>query len=319
MNILISSAGRRTSLVSAFMEACRGDRIVVAADADPLAPSLQVADEGVVVPRLDHPRFVDEMLATCERHDVGLIVPTIDTELPLFAHNRDRFKEAGVLPVVSGAELIEATLSKRNTEKVFSAAGIRTPRSWDTNWAVSDLPAEVFVKPDRGSASAHTYPTTPERLQAILPLVPDPIIQEKIDAVELTVDALLDTEGITIHLVPRIRLKTVGGESVEGVTMPDAPIRVWLLRLFDVVADLGGWGPMTVQLFLTSPEPTLVEVNPRFGGGFPLAYEAGAHYPQWILRMVDGESIEPRLGSYRKGLFMTRSLTEHFVDGGWAQ
>ena len=320
MNILISSAGRRTSLVNAFVEACGDSRRVIVADADPLAPALLVADDGVVVPRLDQPGFVDEMLLICERYDVGMIVPTIDTELPLYAHYRDRFESKGVMTLVSSLELIETTSSKKRTEEVFTPAGIRTPRSWGGSLGhLNDLPSELFVKPDRGSASAHTYQSSPEHLEAILALVPDPIVQERIDAIELTVDALLDLRGVPVHLVPRIRLKTVGGESVQGVTMPDDTIREWLLRVFDVVAGLGGWGPMTVQLFLTAPEPTLVEVNPRFGGGFPLAYEAGAQYPQWILRMLDGQKLEPRLGQYRRGLFMTRSLVERFIDGAWDQ
>ncbi len=320
MSILISSAGRRTSLVEAFLEACAGKEKVIAADADPLAPALFVADEGVMVPRLDDDEFLEHLLAVCARHDVRLVVPTIDTELLLYARNRARFEGEGVVPLVSSVSLIETTLSKRKTEATFAMAGIRTPRSWEMDVAsIGDFPAEMFVKPDQGSASAHTYPSTPERLEAVLPLVPDPVVQEKIDAVEVTVDALLDRAGVLVHMVPRIRLKTVGGESVQGVTLPDLPLREWLSRVFAVVTDLGGWGPMTVQIFLTSPVPTLIEVNPRFGGGFPLAYRAGARYPQWILQIIDGRAVEPRLGEYRKGLFMTRSLTEHYVEGEWEQ
>lgn len=302
------------------MDACAGRERVIAADADPLAPALLVADDRVVVPRLDHPDFLDRILEACARYDVRLVVPTIDTELLLYARHRDSFEREGVVPLVSSMSLIETTLSKRETEAAFAMAGIRTPRSWEIDLSsMGDFPAEMFVKPDRGSASAHTYHSTPERLEAVLPLVPDPVVQERIDATELTVDALLDTSGVLVHMVPRIRLKTVGGESVQGVTMPDQPIRDWLMRVFAVVADRGGWGPMTAQIFLTSPDPTLIEVNPRFGGGFPLAYRAGARYPQWILRMLDDEPLEPRLGDYRQGLFMTRSLVEWYMDGEWEQ
>jgi carbamoyl-phosphate synthase large subunit len=142
-------------------------------------------------------------------------------------------------------------------------------------------------------------------------------VQEYIEAPEITVDALLDLTGEVIHLVPRIRLKTVGGESVQGVTMPDEPIRPWLLEVLGVISSLGGRGPVTIQAFLTPEEPTLIEVNPRFGGGFPLTLEAGGDYPKWIVEMIEGRRVEPRLGEYRKGLFMTRALEEIYVDGGW--
>jgi len=319
MNVLISSAGRRTSLVDSFLEACDGHGKVVASDADPLAPSLMAADIGVVVPRLTEPEFVDDMLRLCQTHDIGLIVPTIDTELPLLAEHRDRFTAVGANPLVASKELIEVTASKRRTEAVFREAGISTPPSWSTDSIPVADDIELFVKPDRGSASAHTFRVDSKSIDALLPLVPDPIVQERIDAVEVTVDALLDRAGKVIHFVPRIRLKTIGGESVEGVTLPDDPIRDWLLGVLSVVADLGGWGPMTIQIFLTAPDPTLIEVNPRFGGGFPLAYRAGGLYPQWILEMMTGNELRARLGEYRKGLFMTRSFVERYVDGGWSQ
>lgn len=319
MNVLVSSAGRRTSLVAAFLEACEGSGKVVATDADPLAPALMVADAGQVVPRLSASGWLEEMLRVCEVHEISLIVPTIDTELSLLAEHRDAFLDAGTTPLVASAELIDVVASKRRTEHVFGQAGLLTPRSWTVESPPARSDIEMFVKPDQGSASAHTFRADSASLAALLPLVPDPIIQERVDAVELTVDALLDRGGNPIHLVPRIRLKTVGGESVQGVTLPDEPIRDWLLKALSVVADLGGWGPMTIQLFLTSPQPTLIEVNPRFGGGFPLAYEAGALYPQWILQMMAGEELSPRIGDYRKGLFMTRALTERFTDGGWPQ
>lgn len=319
MNVLISSAGRRTSLTRAFMEAVGNTGKVIAVDADVLAPALAVAAEGATAPRLDDPRFVDAILRLCDEHDIRLIVPTIDTELPVYATHRDRFEERGIKPLVSGLDLIEVTSSKRRTEEVFGSRGVMTPRSWPISEIGdgADLPDRVFVKPDRGSASAHTHDLSRRDLQYVLGTVPDPIVQEKIDAIELTVDALLDLEGTPIHVVPRIRLKTIGGESVQGVTMPDEPVREWLLQVLGVVGDLGGWGPMTIQMFLTTPAPTLVEVNPRFGGGFPLAYEAGARYPQWLLQMLKGEVVRPRLGEYRRGLFMTRALMEYFLDGGW--
>jgi carbamoyl-phosphate synthase large subunit len=84
-----------------------------------------------------------------------------------------------------------------------------------------------------------------------------------------------------------------------------------------VVSSLGGRGPVTLQAFLTAETPTLIEVNPRFGGGFPLTLKAGGNYPTWIVEMMTGAEVRPRLGEYRRGLFMTRALEETFVDGGW--
>jgi carbamoyl-phosphate synthase large subunit len=319
LNILVSSAGRRTSLIRGFQQSVADSGgHVIAADADPLAPGLFIADRGEVLPRLDHPEYPSLLLELCRRHEIRLLVPTIDTELELLAKMSSEFAAQGTTVLVSDVRLIEATGDKRNTEEVFSAAGIRTPRSWlveELDGAT--LPPRVFVKPMRGSASLHTYVVARDQLSNVLPLVPEPIVQEHIDALEITIDVLLDMEGQVIHLVPRIRLKTVGGESVQGVTMPDEAIRPWLLAVLVVISNLGGRGPITVQAFLTAETPTLIEVNPRFGGGFPLTSAAGGDYPRWIVEMVAGGTISPRLGEYRKGLFMTRALEETFIDDGW--
>ena len=134
-----------------------------------------------------------------------------------------------------------------------------------------------------------------EQVEAVLPLVSDPVVQEYIEAPEITVGALLDLTGEVIHLVPRIRLKTVG-ENRSGVTMPDEPIRPWLLEVLGVISSLGGRGPVTIQAFLTPEEPTLIEVNPRFGGGFPLTLEAGGDYPKWIVEMIGRSKSRAEVG-----------------------
>lgn len=319
MRVLISSAGRRTSLLEAFRAAVSNvGGVVIATDVDPLAPALLMADRAEVVPRLSDRSFQTRFRDICASLEVDAVIPTIDTELPLLASMTPDLAESGTTVLVSDPSLIEITADKRKTEIVFGDQGIRTPRSWAPGeYSPGDLPERVFVKPLRGSSSTHTYSIESGSLEAMLALVPDPIIQDNIDAPELTVDALLDLEGNVIHLVPRIRLKTVGGESVQGVTMPDEPIRSWLLRVLEVVSSHGGRGPMTIQLFLTEDEPTLVEVNPRFGGGFPLTARAGGDYPGWIVKMLRGEKLESRLGEYEKGLFMSRALFETFVSGDW--
>ena len=144
-------------------------------------------------------------------------------------------------------------------------------------------------------------------------MVANPIVQEELGGPEITIDALIDFDGKPLHYVPRTRLRTLAGESILGVTIDDGEIREWLERLINAAAALGARGPITCQAFLTASGPVLIDVNPRFGGGFPLAHAAGGHYPEWILALQRGESVEPRLGEYERGLYMTRYNVEHFT------
>lgn len=315
-NVLITAAGRRTSLVQAFVEAThgRGAR-TYAADVDGLAPALFLADDAVRILRTDDPRYVDDLLEKVVRHAVRLVVPTIDTDLSILARNESRFAEVGCRVAISAVPFIDITLDKYRTMVAFRAAGIRVPASWIPPLpALTALPATVFIKPRAGSASQNTYTIERERLEGILRLVHDPIVQEVLTGPEITIDALLDFEGVPIHHVPRRRIRTLGGESVQGVTLEHDPsLEDWIEAILDRCAALGAVGPLTLQAFLTPDGPVLSEINARFGGGFPLARAAGGDYPGWLLDMVNGVEVRPRLREFEAGLFMTRSNVERFT------
>lgn len=316
MNVLITCAGRRTSLLRAFSSVIH-DRggIIIAADTDGIAPAVMLADVAIQTPPLNDPGYIDYLKDVIKKRNIGLVVPTIDTELMLLANNKAQLEQVGCTLLVSSTHLIEVLRDKYTMTRVFIDKGIKVPQSWILE-TLDDafLPEELFIKPRDGSASKNVYSIHKNRLQTVLPMVPNPIIQEAIKGTEITVDALLDMEGHCIHYVPRKRIKTLAGESVQGVTIDDKGIREWLLSILAILSSMGGIGPMTIQAFLTSEGPVLSEINPRFGGGVPLAFAAGGHYPEWIIQMLEGEHVPKRIGDYTKGLWMTRYHNELFTE-----
>jgi carbamoyl-phosphate synthase large subunit len=317
-NVLITSAGRRTSLVVHFQRAAhRHDAQVIAADSDPLAPALLVADEAARLPLIATSRYFDALTELVTGREVGLLIPTIDTELQFLAEHRDQLAALGCLAAVSSPGLVSATGDKWLMRELFRGSGVALPRAWlpGPRHAVGgdQIPAQVFVKPRRGSAGVGAQSVAREHLGSVVASLVDPIIEEILEGLEVTVDALLGLDGTVLHYVPRLRLKTIGGESVEGVTIGHEPLASWLEAVFDRCRTYGARGPITVQLFLTERGPVLSEINPRFGGGFPLAAAAGADYAEMLLRIADGESVAPSIGSYEVGLYMTRFYSEKFL------
>ena len=314
--ILITSAGRRVSLLRIFQEAAHGAGLsVIAVDTDPLSPALQIADRGFLTPLFSDPGYLDHLRAIVEREGVRLLVPTLDTGLRLFAENAADLKSLGCQAVISSPEFIEITRDKWKTGQHFAAAEIAVPRSWlPGDLQNADLPEELFVKPRSGAASIDTHRATASNIAALLDHVSNPIIQEFLNGEEITIDALISFKGVPIHFVPRRRLKTIGGESVQGVTIRDSNLTIWIEKLLSVCAESGARGALTIQAFLTSTGPVLTEINARFGGGFPLAHAAGAEYPKWLIQEMLGQNIEPRMGDYREGLYMTRHSVEVFLE-----
>lgn len=315
MNILMTSAGRRTSLLTLFRKAVAplGGK-VFAADMDGLAPALYLADGAIRVPKATSEEYIPFLLEFVKDHDIKLVVPTIDTELAVFAKNAARFEAVGCRLLISSPRLVTACRDKWNTSLEFGKQGVRVPRSWLPEEALkTDLPDRLFVKPRDGSASENAYSVDREDLETMLQQVPNAIVQERVDGEEITIDALIDFNGRPIHYVPRIRVKTVGGESVQGRTIKEPKLGAWLESILTLIGQMGGIGPMTLQAFITNDEFVLFEINPRFGGGFPLGHAAGGHYPQWLVDMTNGNTVPPRLGDYEEGVAMTRSYNEIFT------
>ena len=315
MNVLVTSAGRRVSLVQAFAEAVkvRGGH-VFAGDASGLAPALYKVDGAFRLPPVKSEAYIPELLSLVQAHDLGLIVPTIDTELEVLAENAQAFADAGCKVLVSSPAFVALSGDKWLTQRAFAEHDVDVPQGWTVaELTGAELPEQLFVKPRDGSSSRDIYRATPETLTSILARVPNAIVQEELTGPEITIDALIDFDGRPLHYVPRIRIRTLAGESIQGVTIADNDIREWLTRLLNVAAELGARGPITLQAFLTKRGPVLIEVNPRFGGGFPLAYAAGGHYPDWLLALLHGETVGPSLGAYTVGLYMTRYNVEHFT------
>lgn len=282
---------------------------------DGLAPALYLADRAVRLPPVVKGEYIPFLLEYVRSHDIELVVPTIDTELAVFADNAASFAEAGCLLLISSPQLVSVCRDKWNTSAAFAAKGVRVPRSWLPEEALrSNLPDALFVKPRDGSASVHAYPCQRNDLETMLHQVPNAIVQERLDGREITIDALLDLKGNPIHYVPRIRIKTVGGESVQGVTIKEPGLGEWIESLLVAIGEMGGIGPMTLQAFLKDDNFVLFEVNPRFGGGFPLGHAAGGRYPEWLIEMVGKKPVPARMGEYTVGLSMTRAYKEVFTE-----
>lgn len=316
MNVLITSAGRRVSLLKAFQEAVNPlGSSVFAGDIDSLAPSLYVSDMGFALPSISMTGYIDSLLDIVREHRIKLIVPTIDTELPALSKAAIRFREFGCCVLISSEQLVEISRDKWLTYQYFSKHGIKIPSSWlPENIPDCGLPEYLFVKPRDGSASQHAHRIHKDQLDSVLPLVPNPVIQEDVLGQEITIDALIDLEGKPVHYVPRLRVKTIGGESVQGVTISDSELRDWIVHVLDIIADYGGLGPITIQAFLADKGPVLSEINPRFGGGFPLTNAAGGRYPEMIVKNLKGERLSAAFGEYQIGLHMSRYHVELFTE-----
>jgi carbamoyl-phosphate synthase large subunit len=315
--VLFSGVGRRVELLRAFKAAYQTlgiDGKIVAVDIDPLAPALREADSQYIVPRLADPDSVSTLAEVCRREEVALIFPLIDEGMPVLAGGRQELEETGARVVMVSEDALASTVDKLLTNRLFKRVGVPVPATWLPAEARSaSLVYPVFVKPRTGSASKGAAPARDEReLAYFLDYVSDPIVQECLPGPEITNDVLCDFDGNVLSVVSRQRIEVREGEVAKGVTIYDPEITEACVR---VAKGLEAIGPITVQCLLREGQAHFTEVNPRFGGGLPLAIAAGAPIPQWILAMAAGREISvPPLGTYTRGLHITRYDDSFFLS-----
>jgi carbamoyl-phosphate synthase large subunit len=285
-NVLVLSAGRRVELVEAFraeLNTLIPGAKVFAADLSPqLSPACQIADMTFQVPRVTNAEYCDRIIEICAQNEIGMVVPTIDTELLVLSERAADFAARNIHLIISSPELIQKCRDKRKTAAFLEEVGIRSPEIYDSG----NLTFPCFAKPYDGSCSVGaSMVQSRENLTQDMLDNPRMMFAELIgkDHVEYTVDAYYSKSGKLCCLVPRERIEVRGGEVSKGATRMHALYDFLLPRLKNIP---GARGCLTFQFFAKVEEERFlaIEINPRFGGGYPLSYAAGANYPGWLIR-----------------------------------
>ncbi len=305
ISVLFTCAGQRVDIVSAFR---RAGATTIAADLDPLAPALYHADEKALVPRVDDPGYVRALAGLVAEHDVRLVVPLTDLDQEIVSAARNELAPALVL--APSPAVCRTMGDKYLAHRFFEDNGIPSPRTWLPDDVPDDARYPLLVKVREGFGSRHIYHAEDgEQLAFHLRSTPvDSMVQERCLGEEFSIDVLCDLESRCLNAIPRSMIQSKGGESIKGRSLRDAELITHGAR---VAETIGIVGPANIQCF-REPDGSLpvTDVNPRFGGAFPLPLAAGSRYPELTLELARGERPEPRLGDFREGVVMTRFFSD---------
>ena len=311
-NVLITSAGRRVSLVRMFqraLEELHVNGLVYAVDLQDHAPALQVADRCQTMPRVTDVSYIDQLLEFCIENQIKLVVPTIDTELLILSKVRSQFLSHGIQLLTCSNKINRTFFDKRSAQRFFENNKIPTPRLFSPDEArqFRAIQYPLLLKPNQGSCSIGvTKVNNKKELLFFLDYLEDPIIQEFIEGNEYTIDVLIDLNGGVQCVVPRLRVETRAGEVSKAITVDNSEIIDWVYKISSSLK--GALGCINIQCIQQkNGNLKFIEINPRFGGGFPLSAEAGADFPRFILQMILGIDVEEDLqNTWRDGYMMLR-------------
>ena len=311
MNILILAAGTRNKIVQYFKKALNGRGIVVAADASPLGPAIYEADKYYIVHSITDPGYIDEILDICKIEHISGVISLIDPELSLLAENSKRFKEVGARVIGSSAELCNLALDKFRMYEWLVAHGYRCARSWMDRESFfraldnGEVSFPVIVKPAKGSASINVVKAEDRRAVELLTDYADGLmIQEYLNGSEIGADVYVDMiSGKTVSIFTKRKLKMRAGETDKAVSFKDKKLFSLIERF---MSDTGYVAQVDIDIFEIDGEYYISEVNPRFGGGYPHAYESGCDHIKLILNNIQGIENSSDIGSYDEGIYMMK-------------
>ncbi|MGM9846271.1 MAG: ATP-grasp domain-containing protein [Muribaculaceae bacterium] len=311
-NILFSCAGRRAYLLQYFRRQLdiRGGGKIIATDMQSIAPALASADIVEQVPGVFHPNYIEQLLQICRRHSVDAIISLNDLELPILARNKQHFLAVGTLPIISPPNVIDVCADKVLTAQWLTDNGFKTPTTCTSLSQASTmlnsgtLHFPLVVKPRWGSGSiaVEIVHDTDELLYAfqlakkkVMRSILEHqsaqardyiIIQQCIDGIEYGIDVINDLHGSNITASVKRKIAMRAGETDKAITVDNPTLRQLAQTIGQKLQHIGN---LDIDVFAaTDGQYYVLEMNPRFGGGFPFSYEAGVNLPGAIIEWLQG-------------------------------
>lgn len=316
MNILFTCAGRRTYLLKYFKENLSEVDKVVATDMQLSAPALQIADVKIQVPAVYDPEYVNITLQICREYNIDALISLNDLELPILAENKSRFESLGVKVIVSDSKVIEIAFDKYKTAQWVESLGLKSPKTYvtleDAKNAIKkgEIQFPLFMKPRWGSGSIGLetiadmdeldiyYNLLLKKIKRTIlatASVGDEyiLIQEKLTGNEYGLDIMNDLCGKNVGVSVKQKLAMRAGETDKAITVDLPEVYEIGRKIGDALGHIANLDVDVMQR--ANGDYCVLELNPRFGGGYPFSYEAGVNMPKAIISWIKGETVDPAI------------------------
>ncbi|TGV03923.1 GNAT family N-acetyltransferase [Flavivirga rizhaonensis] len=329
-NILFTCAGRRNYLINYFKEALNGNGNVVAADNQVLAPALIDADIAVKVPDIYDKNYIPKLKEIINTYSITAIISLNDLELPILSRNKEELEKEGARVLVSDKDVIAIGFDKWKTYNFIKDLGLNTPKTYiDINEAIKDINDQklkfpLVLKPRWGSGSiAIDFPETIDELKlsyklqkiklgrSILSRASDEdieqaiLIQEKLDGKEYGLDIVNNFNKEYFGTFVKEKLSMRSGETDKASSVISDAFEGLGEKIGSNLKHLGN---MDADVFLVNEELYVLELNPRFGGGYPFSHEAGANIVSTYVDWLNGKNNQEASNNinYKKGITFSK-------------
>lgn len=320
MRLLLSCIGRRGYIAHYFRPHLGPEGFLVGTSNSHWTPGFSACDRRILMPDIRSSRYLPCLLELCRSERIDALLSFFDPDVDALSRSRAAIEDAGVTPILPSASVSRISFDKSRTPRFLAEIGLRSAETWldirsaERAIARGELKFPVVVKPRFGFGSRDLFVArTPPELSAFYHYAPDMMIQRWLPGSEYHLDVLNDLDGRVLAVVPKRKTAMRAGETDQAVTVADPTLLALGERLGTELGRLGHVGPLDVDVFVHEGEPFVLELNPRFGGGYPLSHLAGADFPGLLVAMLRGERPEARIGDFQPDVVM---MKDHAVLGG---
>ncbi len=318
MNLLLSCIGKRGYIADYFRPHLLPSEKIVGTSNTPWTPGFAQCDRGLLMPPIASDEYAPAVLEACRRYEIGGLLSLYDPDVVALSAHREAFAAIGVMAILPSRTAAETAFDKWLAFLALREAGLPVPdtvislaRAQD-KLAAGRFRFPLVVKPRKGFGSANVFVAhTPEQLEAFFGYAEDMLVQTFVEGEEYNIDGLADLDSRVLNIVVWRKYLSRLGETEQAVTVQDDELTSLGLQ---VANALGCVGPMDVD-FVRGPggESTILDVNLRFGGGYPVSHLAGADFPGAFIRLLRGLEVQPHIGAYQRGVCLLKGVS---VMGG---
>lgn len=314
MNIIITNIGRRGYLADYFKEIPEMTGMVFTSDCDRTASGLYGKNDGHFIlpkPVENEELYVEKLIEVCKENDIGAIIPVIDPEVYILSGFRERFIKNGITIVVSDRNVLDICFNKLLMNDFLEKTGVSYPKTYKS---VSEFKSAldrkeisfpVIMKPILGSGSVETYFI--DNMAKIEALFYDGmIIQEKLVGIEYGADTFNSFEGETLRCVIKRKISMRSGETDKSISVHNSEIQDLLLK---IARELKHIGNLDCDIIISKGIPYVIDMNPRFGGGYPATHTIGVNLIGLLYRLLNGEFVSPEFGNYKDNILVMKGIT----------
>ena len=314
MNILLTSVGRRAYIIDYLRDIYKDLGLIgniVATNSDMNTTAMSVADKAFESPLIYDEEYIPFLLKICKNEKIDILISLFDIDLMILAKNKSRLEALGVKVIVSNEDVINICNDKFEMLKYLEKINLPVPETYldlDKALEYADFHKKTYIlKPRWGVGSLSIFEAENKKELEVLyekakrsiqksylkfesnaDMNRAVLIQEKIKGDEFGLDIFNDLEGENLSVTVKRKYAMRSGETDIAEITENSELKAVGKKIANSLFHIGN---LDMDILLSDGKAYIIDMNARFGGGYPFTHNAGVNELEAIIRLCGGMEL----------------------------